>query len=42
MMNTNLSITEAPAEMAVKPPFVNFGIINARVPVFEANEFFCG
>ena len=42
MINTNLSITVAPALMAVKPPFANFGHTNARVPVFEAKEFFCG
>ena len=33
-INTNLSITEAPAEMAVKPPFSNFGHSNDRVPFF--------
>ena len=42
MINTNSYITVAPAEMAVKPPFAIFGHSNARVPVFEANEFFCG
>ena len=42
MINTNSYITVAPAEMAVKPPFANFGHTNARVPVFEANEFFSG
>ena len=42
MINTNLPITVAPTEIAVKPPFANFGHCNTRVPVFEANEFFCG
>ena len=42
MINTNLPITVAPAEITVKPPFANFGHCNARVPVFKANEFFSG
>ena len=42
MINTNLPITVAPAEITVKPPFANFGHSNTRVPVFEANEFFRG
>ena len=42
MINTNLPITVAPAEITVKPPFANFGRSNTRVPVFEANEFLSG
>ena len=42
MINTNLPITVAPAEIAVKPLFANFCHSNTRVPVFEANEFFSG
>ena len=42
MINIPLLIAVAPAEMAIKAPFVNFGNSNDRVPVFEANEFFCG
>ena len=35
MFNTKLSVTVAPAEMAVKPSFANFVHSNAKVPVFK-------
>ena len=37
MFNTKLSVTVAPAEMAVKPSFANFVHINAKVPVFKVD-----
>ena len=40
MINTNIPITVAPAEITVKLLFANFGHSNTRVPVFKANEFF--
>ena len=42
MINTILIITVAPAKIAVKPPFANFGHSNTRFPVFKADVFFCG
>ena len=42
VINTNLHLTVAPAEITVKPPLANIGHSNSRVPVFEVNEFFSG
>ena len=42
MINTSPFITVAPAKMAIKLTFANFGHSNPRVKVYEANEFFCG
>ena len=34
VINTNLPLMVAPAEITVKPPFANIGHSNTRVPVF--------